>query len=357
MRITAFEINRFQFPRDRVVGDSQVRADDVNVAALELVDENGLRGLGFAQTLFVPLPSLEEIERVFVSELWPSLEGEAPLSLIHRVSRPRGGNQRSATLPFHETVQVALWDLAAKQVGMPLHRMLGSRRERVRAYASGLDFHLEDSQFTELFGRAAELGYSAFKIKVGHPDFDRDLHRLDLLRRTVGADATIMVDANEAWGAKEASVKIESFREAGYKLLWVEDPVLRNDFEGLRMLRQSTPHTLINSGEYLDLSGKRALLMAGGADILNVHGQVTDVMRIGWFAAELGIPVSMGNTFLEVGVHMACALPEVEWIEYSFQNFDHLVERPVEIRDGWAIAPDQPGHGLVLSSQARKNAA
>lgn len=95
-------------------------------------------------------------------------------------------------------------------------------------------------------------------------------------------------------------------------------------------------------------------MMAGGTDILNVHGQVTDVMRIGWLAAELGIPVSLGNTFLEVGIHAACALPEVEWLEYSFQNFDHLVEQPIEIRDGWAYAPDRPGHGLVLSETARQ---
>ena len=96
-------------------------------------------------------------------------------------------------------------------------------------------------------------------------------------------------------------------------------------------------------------------MAAGGTDILNVHGQVTDVMRIGWLAAELGIPVSLGNTFLEVGVHMACALPEVEWLEYSFQNFEHLVEEPMEIRDGWITAPDRPGHGLVLSQSARQH--
>ena len=90
-------------------------------------------------------------------------------------------------------------------------------------------------------------------------------------------------------------------------------------------------------------------MLAGGTDILNVHGQVTDVMRTGWLAAELGVPVSLGNTFLEVGVHMACALPEVEWLEYSFQNFDRLVEQTMDIRDGWIHAPDRPGHGLVLS--------
>jgi L-alanine-DL-glutamate epimerase-like enolase superfamily enzyme len=89
--------------------------------------------------------------------------------------------------------------------------------------------------------------------------------------------------------------------------------------------------------------------------MLNVHGQVSDVMRIGWLAADMGIPVSLGNTFLEIGVHMAVALPEVEWLEYSFQNFDHLVDQPVEIRDGYAYAPDRPGHGLVLSEAARRD--
>jgi L-alanine-DL-glutamate epimerase-like enolase superfamily enzyme len=130
----------------------------------------------------------------------------------------------------------------------------------------------------------------------------------------------------------------------------VEDPILRRDFDGLKLLRAAVPFTLINSGEYLDVAGKRELLLAGATDMLNVHGQVTDVMRIGWLAAEMGVPVSLGNTFLEVGVHVACALPEVEWLEYSFQNFDHLVQRTVEIKDGWAIAPDEPGHGLVLRS-------
>ena len=51
-------------------------------------------------------------------------------------------------------------------------------------------------------------------------------------------------------------------------------------------------------------------------------------MRAGWLAAEHGIPVSLGNTMLEVGVHMAAALPEADWLEYSFQNYNHLVEQP-----------------------------
>ncbi|QWW70991.1 mandelate racemase/muconate lactonizing enzyme family protein [Rhizobium sp. WYJ-E13] len=354
MSLSRFRITRFQFARDRVIGDSQVRADETNVAALELISDTGEVGLGFIQTLFYPLPDQAEIEAVFENEVWPAIKGEKAIGLVHRVNRPRGGNQRAYSLPFHEALQVALWDLAAKQAGMPLHRLLGSRRNRVRAYASGLDFHLSDDAFSALFAHAASVGYTAFKIKVGHPDFARDLARLELLKKVVPEGSQIMIDPNEAWNSKEALVKLTAIRDAGHNLLWVEDPILRHDFEGLRTLRHAVNWTQINSGEYLDLSGKRTLLDHHGADILNVHGQVTDVMRIGWLAAELGIPVSLGNTFLEIGVHMAVALPEVEWLEYSFQNFDHLVETPIEIRDGFAYAPDRLGHGLVLSEGARR---
>lgn len=355
MRIAEFRITRFQFARDRVIGDSQVRADDVNVAALELIADTGEVGLGFIQTLFFPLPDVAEIERVFRSEVWPGIEGQPPAALAHRVSRPRGGNQRAYTLPFHEALQVAYWDLAAKEVNLPLHQLLGSRRNRVEAYASGLDFHLSDDDYARFFAHADAIGYRAFKIKVGHPDFDWDLNRLSILKQNVRKDALVMIDSNEAWGAKEALAKLEVIRKAGHDLLWVEDPILRNDYAGLKMLKDAASWTLINSGEYLDAHGKRLLMEAGATDILNVHGQVSDVMRIGWLAADRGIPVSLGNTFLEFGVHMACALPEVQWLEYSFQNLDHLVEQPVEIRDGWAYAPDRPGHGLVLSEAARRD--
>jgi L-alanine-DL-glutamate epimerase-like enolase superfamily enzyme len=97
--------------------------------------------------------------------------------------------------------------------------MLGSRRNRLQVYASGLDFHLTDEEFVDFFTSADSLGYRAFKIKVGHPDFARDLHRLDLLRKAVRPGSQFMIDANEAWGAKEAIVKLEAIRRAGYELL------------------------------------------------------------------------------------------------------------------------------------------
>src|SRR4051794_32522126 len=98
--LVGFQITRCQFPRDRVIGDSQVRSSEVFVAAVELIDAAGRIGLGFAQSLFTPLPDVGEIERCFREEAWPSLEGRSPVNIALAVRRVRGGNQRRMSLPF-----------------------------------------------------------------------------------------------------------------------------------------------------------------------------------------------------------------------------------------------------------------
>jgi L-alanine-DL-glutamate epimerase-like enolase superfamily enzyme len=205
-----------------------------------------------------------------------------------------------------------------------------------------------------LFAQVAAQGFRAFKIKVGHPEFERDLHRLALLKRVIGPKALVMVDANEAWTPKQAIRNLTLMQRAGHDIFWVEDPIMRDDFVGLKLIQDQCGSTLVNAGEYLDVTGKRKLLEARVCDLLNVHGHVTDVMRIGWLAADMGAQITMGNTFLELGVNMALALPDVEWLEYSFQNFEHLVEQPYEIRDGRIYGSEQPGHGLKISEIARR---
>ncbi len=353
-RIVDFRVTRLQFRRDRRVGDSQVGADEANIVALELIDECGRTGLGFMQVLFQPLFSETEIATAFRKEAFPVLEGQEAGALALRVARPRGGNVRKMLLPFEEAIQHAVWDLFAQKCGLPLWRLLGAQRDAVPVYASGLDFHLSDHDFAELFGNAAQEDYRGYKIKVGHPRIERDLYRLDLLKKVTGDDGRpVMIDANEAWTAAEARAALALFERAGHRVYWVEDPIPRDDFDGLRRLRLACPDTRVNSGEYLDLSGKRKLLQADACDMLNVHGQVSDVMRAGWLAGEHNVEVTFGNSFLEIGVNMALALPGVRWLEYSFQNFEHLVEEPYVIRDGLIYGHDRPGHGLRLRDTVR----
>jgi L-alanine-DL-glutamate epimerase-like enolase superfamily enzyme len=353
-RVAEYRVTRFHFPRDRTIGDSQVRIDEVSVAAIELIDEVGRVGLGFAQSLLTPLPEIDEIYRVFAEEAWPMLAEQDPAALALAVKRARGGNVRPMGLPLEKGIQDAVWDLLAKQLGLPLWRMLGAERQSMPVYASGLDFHLSDHDFQELFGKAAGQGFRAFKIKVGHPEVERDLHRLSLLRQATGGRGRIMIDANEAWTAQDAVEAIRLFQKEGHVIFWAEDPVPRDDIAGLRMLRR-LGLTRINAGEYLDLNGKRRLLVARACDMLNIHGPVGDAMRAGWLANDSNVEVTVGNTFLEIGINVALALSDVQWMEYSFQNLDHLVEQPFEIADGFIHTRDVPGHGLQLSEAARRN--
>lgn len=355
MEIFDFRITRFQFARDRLIGDSQISSNEVQAASLELLCRDGTVGLGFINSVMGSLPDEAEMARIFALEAWPELEGQNPAVLVHRQLMRRGGNRRKLSLPFEETIQQAVWDIHAKSLGLPLWKLLGGTKDKVRVYASGLDFHLSDEAFCQIFARAAAEGHTAYKIKVGHPDVERDIHRLDLLKRTVGAGAVVMVDANEAWTPKQTLRTLDLYRKAGHDIYWVEDPIPRDDIAGLRMVRGGGGATHLNTGEYLDATGKRALIDAGAADIVNVGGQISDVMRLGWYAAEKNVPLALGNSFLEVGVNLALALPEVQWLEYSYQNLDHLVEKTFDIRDGHIFGSQAPGHGLTLSEEARQH--
>lgn len=354
MKIVSYEITRFAFPRDRIIGDAQVKSDTHHIGVLELHADTGLRGTGFFSSLFSPLPALEELQRIFSAEFAPAVIDQNPQCLIHRLTRPRGGNRTPRTLiDFGGAIETALWDLAAQEVDLPLFRYLGGTTNRVPAYASLLEFHLTDEALVPYLEQVASHGYTAFKVKVGHPDAQWDLERLQLVQSVVGSDKRLMIDANETWTPKETVRRIHMFQQAGLDIFWVEDPILREDIEGLRFIKAALPDVNINTGEYLNTSGKRRLLEESVVDILNIHGQIGDGLRVGWLASEAGIPVSVGNTMFEVGVHLAAALPECIAIEHSFQNFTHLLETPVEFVGGYAYAPERPGHGLSLSERAR----
>jgi L-alanine-DL-glutamate epimerase-like enolase superfamily enzyme len=344
--IEGYRLRSYEFPRARSIGDSQVRIDMHYVGVLELYSRSGQTGLGFFGSLLFPLPPLAELERVFAIEVAPDLVGQNPFALLNRLSRPRGGNIRSHI--FAQAVDQALWDLQAKELGLPLYRLLGGTSNRVRAYASGLDYHMPLDDARAFFAMAAARGFSAFKLKVGHPDLKWDLQRLAAISEVVGPDAVLMVDANEAWSPKEAIRRAHAYRDAGFTIYWIEDPCLRDDYEGLARVIQAVPFSHINSGEYLDLHGKRRLMEQHAVDILNVHGNITQSRQAAWLAADYGIPVSLGNTPFELGVHLGAALPEVVWLEYSFQDYDHLIAEPVRFEGGYALAPDRPGHGLAL---------
>lgn len=114
-----------------------------------------------------------------------------------------------------------------------------------------------------------------------------------------------------------------------------------------------------NTGEYLGFSGKRRLLEAGGVDVLNVHASIGMSRAAAHLAGDFGIPVSLGNTIMEIGVHLAASLPEVLYLEFSDLMWNTLAKEPVKLaRSGGHSAQIRfsrltisPGEAAMLVSQ------
>ena len=350
MLITDFRLHRARIPLDRPIGDSQVLFTEHWMTVLELVTDSGLEGVGFELQQGMPTPGLAVLESQFRYNAWPVLEGGHPLSLALRIGRPRGGNVGAMALPL--AVETALWDLAAKEADLPLYRLLGGSDPRVRAYGSTLDFHLDEAEFRAWLRHFHDAGFGGIKTKVGHPDIGWDLDRLAIAGDEMGDDVDLMVDANEAWSPKEAIRRLRVYQDEGFEIFWIEDPITREDYDGYARLCAAIDSTRINTGEYLGFHGKRRLLECSGVDVLNIHGQVGDSRAAARLAGDHGIPVSLGNTLLEIGVHLAASLPECLYLEFSDLAWNRLAVEPVVFEDGYAIAPDRPGHGITLDRDA-----
>ncbi|MEP0174871.1 MAG: enolase C-terminal domain-like protein [Paraglaciecola sp.] len=350
-------IHCFDFPRDRVIGDSQISSSEVWIGALELFDSEGSSGLGFFQSLSMPLPDASFVSNLFEQLCFKHMKNRTPESLIHQLTRPRGGNIQA--LPYHldQAIDQALWDLAAKRAQQPLYQYFGGTVNKLKAYGSGVCFHMTDKEVFDFYSAATKHNFSGYKVKVGHPDIARDIARLQLVTDAVGKSPLLMIDANEAWSPKEAIRRIRAFEAAGFPIYWIEDPILRHDTKGLIEIKTALKDTYINAGEYLNLSGKKTLVENDAADIINIHGDFSGAQKIAWLCAEKGISISLGNTPMELGAHIASAIPETIYTEHSMLNWDDIVAKPFEIEDGHIVLPDTPGHGLMLCESAIQDLA
>lgn len=346
MKLQTYALHRLHSELPLPIGDSQVRFTSHWITVLELTTDNGLTGVGFELQQGLPLPGLEQMKAQFQYDGWPLLYGQNPFSIAMRITRPRGGNVGAAAFPL--ATETALWDLMAKSLDLPLYRLLGGNNPKVPAYGSTLDFRLDDDQFRARLGDFQQMGFRAVKVKVGHTDPDWDLQRLAIVHEVFGQDIDLMVDANEAWSPKEAVLRANLYADAGFEIHWIEDPITREDYLGYKRLCEEIDSTKINTGEYLGFSGKRRLLESGGVDVLNVHGSIGMTRAAAHLAGDFGIPVALGNTIMETGIHLAASLPECVFLEFSDLAWNQLAKQPVQFENGWAHAPDRPGHGIEL---------
>jgi L-alanine-DL-glutamate epimerase-like enolase superfamily enzyme len=352
--INAFELWKLELPTGRVVGDWSCHFDTLDVLAICLKTSKGLCGWGFAQTVsagvfnkpapwITPLPSLDDFHRNFKRDFWPSIEGRNPFELKMR---------RPVLFPGYSllslALRTALWDLMAKAVETPLYRFLGGSPDhfRVSAYASGLDFPLDEEDAVELFKGFVRRGFTAVKVKVGHPDSERDLQRLHAVRQAVGDTVEIAIDANEAWDCNLAVERIQCFQRQGIRLAYVEDPLPRTDIAGMARLNSLVDIDVVGHDYIVDAKELRRLAEQRGINRLRVMADFDHALDCADISTDLGIPLIFENSIFELTVHAAVALPQVDRFEFSDLAWNLLPQSPIRFENGYAVVPDRPGHGL-----------
>ncbi|MGH9477266.1 MAG: enolase C-terminal domain-like protein [Terriglobales bacterium] len=261
-------------------------------------------------------------------------------------------------------VDLALWDLKAKLLGLPLAKLLGQVREQVPIYGSGgfTSYSIEELQ-EQLGGWAAE-GFTAVKMKVGR-DPGHDLERVRAARAAIGNRVALYVDANGAYSRQQALQFAGQFAAEG--VTWFEEPVSSDDLAGLRWLRERAPAGMeIAAGEYgYDLAYFRSMLAAEAvhvlqADITRCAG-VSEFFRVAGLCSAFQTPLS-AHTAPAAHLAPACALERFRNIEYFHDHArieDLLFDGAPNPRHG-VMAPDlsRPGLGLELKHrEARRWAA
>src|SRR6059058_4889634 len=113
-------------------------------------------------------------------------------------------------------VDIAVWDILGKAAGLPVYKMLGAARDRMPAYAMCGWYRENDkdhSQYKRSINETLEIGYRAFKVKVGRYGLDDDVERIRVGRETAGKDVRVLVDANQAFNRVEAIRRGRAYQE------------------------------------------------------------------------------------------------------------------------------------------------
>ena len=342
-------------------------------AVLVMVEtDDGITGIGAS------LGSPPILCAVVEHELAPALIGENPMfseklyekmyngsrwkPALERGHAQPGDGRRGVTMEAISGVDIAIWDVKAQSLGIPVYQALGATRDSIRAYASG-GWAPGDEAEKEMSGYASK-GFSAVKMRVvGRDGFsiENTLRRVAAARRGIGSSVELMLDAH---GSLDVSTAIRLARQLEeFDIAWFEEPISPDDHPGLAEVRRSTIIP-IATGEreftrfdFDDLFLHRAVDIAQ-PDIARAGG-FTEIRRIGHMASAKGIrlaPHAWGSGVLfAASIHMAMSAPNCHILEVSqgyMPMMYELFEESYDIREGIVHAPQKPGLGFTLRGDA-----
>lgn len=244
-------------------------------------------------------------------------------------------------------VDNALWDLKARFLGLCVADLLGRAHTSIPAYGSGGFTSYSDDELKRQLGGWIAQDLTSIKMKIGSKPAT-DVERVRIARGVIGPTAELFVDANGAYGRKEALAKASQFADLGVS--WFEEPVSSDDLDGLRLVREHAPAGMrIAAGEYgYDSQYFLRMLAAGAVDVLQADATrcagITGFLAAGSLCASFSTPLS-AHTAPSLHAHAACAISCALNVEYFFDHY--RIERM------FFEGALTPSHGLLCPDSGR----
>jgi L-alanine-DL-glutamate epimerase-like enolase superfamily enzyme len=359
LQIEDIEVSAYTVPADFPESDGTM-AWDKSTIVIAHANSAGEQGLGYSYAD----ASAADLIRDHLAEV---VRGKAAMDVAgswHAMVRSvrNLGRPGIASMAI-SAVDIALWDLKARLLGLPLFRLLGAVRDEVPVYGSGGFTSYSIPQLQSQLAGWASSGLSMVKMKIGrHPS--QDLTRVQAAREAVGESVQLFVDANGAYDRKQALCFAENFDR--YHVTWLEEPVSSDDLEGLHFIRDRAPAQMeIAAGEYgFDSFYFRRMLEAQSVDVLQADatrcGGVTGFLEADALCRSHGLPLS-AHTAPSVHAHLGCAAHQLRHVEY-FHDHVRIEEMCFEggLRaEGGKLKPDprKPGLGMALRKTEMKKYA
>ena len=249
----------------------------------------------------------------------------------------------------------ALWDVRAKLHGVPLWKELGGSGKPVRAYASGLDSPLSDEELYKFYAGFAAKGVTAGKLKVGR-DPDADERRLRVMIEALssnGGRAQLIIDANEFWSPKQAIQRVARL-EKHFDFLWVEEPVPRQNFEGLRRVSEAVRAPIATGENFTDPQEFVPLFQHGAGDVIQVashNSGFTGAGIVADMAAAFDRPVVTGPDVGNSMAHLSSTWKHHVMMEVFEMGREAALVNPMEVEDGCVVLNNTPGAGIEFDEK------
>lgn len=375
MKITAVISHVLQTDMPEELGYSQQYYAKRTAHLVEIRTDEGITGWG---ECFGPgnvaLANKGIVEKVIA----PMILGRDPMDrdvIWHHVyNLLRDHGQKGMPMQALSGVDIALWDIAGKVAGLPLHKMIGgAHRDRVQVYGYGMMLKRESvadhvARFADEAAAIRDMGFVATKMKVGLGPRD-DVRLCQAVRRGIGDDFDFMVDANHCYTTPDAFFVGRALEELG--AYWFEEPVAPEDHDGYRELRAGLRVNISGGEAEFNRWGWRKLLESRGLDIAQPEvcalGGISEYLRVLALAHAHFTPVVnhvWGSAIaVATNIQLLAAMPPLPgglfprepWLEFdTTENIfrDNLLSDPLEIQGqvaahGSVAVPDAPGIGVA----------